>query len=105
MAQAASIANICLTPYGAASCSQPKRPKSTSRGQDSIAAYLAHNTIAGLPEESEWHLLVLANCLDDMWRNNPSPMAGTVFSPPDIARLIADILDAVPASLLAPPAD
>ena len=79
--------------------------KSTSRCQDSIAAYLAHNTIAGLPEESEWHLFVLANCLDDMWRNNPSPMAGTVFSPPDIARLIADILNAAPASLLAPPAD
>ena len=77
--------------------------KGTSRGQDSIAAYLAHNTIAGLPEESEWHLFVLANCLDDMWRNNPSPMAGTVFSPPDIARLIADILDAAPASLLALP--
>ena len=77
--------------------------KSTSRGQDSIAAYLAHNTIAGLAEEAEWHLFVLANCLDDMWRNDPSPMAGTVFSPPDIARLIADILDAAPPSLLAPP--
>ncbi len=75
--------------------------KSTSRGQESIAAYLSHNTIAGLPEEDEWHLFVLANCLDDMWRNDPSPMAGTVFSPPDIARLIADILDAAPASLLA----
>ena len=77
--------------------------KSTSRGQDSMAAFLGHNTIAGLPEESEWHLYVLANCLDDMWRNDPSPMAGTVFSPPDIARLIADILDAAPASLLASP--
>ena len=77
--------------------------KGTSRGQRSIAAYLAHNTIAGLAEESEpeWHLFVLANCLDDMWRDDPSPMAGTVFSPPDIARLIADILDAAPASMLA----
>ena len=75
--------------------------KSTSPGQESIAAYLAHNTIAGLPEEDEWHLFVLANCLDDMWRNDPSPMAGTVFSPPDIARLVADILDAAPPSLLA----
>ncbi len=77
--------------------------KSASRSQDSIAAYLAHNTIAGLPEEDEWHLFVLANCLDDMWRNDPSPMAGTVFSPADIARLIADILDAAPASLLESP--
>ena len=46
---------------------------STSRGQDSIAAYLAHNTIAGLPEEDEWRLFLLANCLDDMRRNDPSP--------------------------------
>ena len=36
-----------------------------------------------------------------MWRDDPSPMAGTVFSPPDIARLIADILDAAPPTLLA----
>ncbi len=79
--------------------------KSASRGQDSIAAYLAHNTIADLPEEDEWHLFVLANCLDDMWRDDPSPLAGTVFSPPDIARLIADILDAAPASLSASPED
>ncbi len=78
--------------------------KSTSRGPGSLAAFLSHNTIADLPEESEWHLFVLVNCLDDMWRNDPSPMAGTVFSPPDIARLIADILDAAPASLLASPA-
>ncbi|MDE2787258.1 MAG: hypothetical protein OXL37_11395 [Chloroflexota bacterium] len=74
--------------------------KSASRGQGSIAAYLAHNTIAALPEEDEWHLFVLANCLDDMWRDDPSPLAGTVFSPPDIARLVADILDAAPPSLV-----
>ena len=79
--------------------------KSTTRGQERLAAYLAHNTIAGLPEESEWHLYVLANCLDDMWHDDPSPMAGTLFSPPDIVRLIADILDAEPASLLASPED
>jgi hypothetical protein len=30
-------------------------------------------------------------------------MAGTVFSPPDIARLIADILDAAPVSMLGSP--
>ena len=75
--------------------------KDTSRDRGSMAALLSHNTIADLTEESEWHLFVLANCLDDMWRDDPSPMAGTVFSPPDIARLIADILDAAPASLLA----
>ena len=75
--------------------------RSTTRRHESIAAYLAHNTIADLPDEDEWHLFVLANCLDDMWRDNPSPMAGTVFTPPDIARLIADILDAAPPSLLA----
>lgn len=75
--------------------------KSASRSPESMAALLAHNTIAELPEEPEWYLYVLANCLDDMWRHDPSPMAGTVFSPPDIARLIADILDAAPPSLLA----
>lgn len=75
--------------------------KSTTRPQIRLAAFLAHNTIADLPEAPEWHLFVLANCLDDMWRDDPSPMAGTVFSPPDIARLIADILDAAPPSLLA----
>lgn len=74
--------------------------KSTTRPPIRIAAFLSHNTIADLPEEPEWHLFVLANCLDDMWRDNPSPMAGTVFAPPDIARLIADILDAAPPSLL-----
>ena len=79
--------------------------KGATRGRESMAAFLGHNTIASLPEESEWHLFVLANCLDDMWRNDPSPMAGTVFSPPDIARLVADILDASPASLLASPED
>ena len=77
--------------------------QSATRPQERLAAFLAHNTIASLPEESEWHLFVLANCLDDMWRDDPSPMAGTVFSPSDIARLIADILDAAPPSLLASP--
>lgn len=78
--------------------------QSATRPQERLAAFLAHNTIAALPEESEWHLFVLANCLDDMWRDDPSPMVGTVFSPPDIARLVADILDAAPKSLLATPA-
>lgn len=77
--------------------------QNATRPQERLAAFLAHNTIASLPDESEWHLYVLANCLGDMWRDDPSPMAGTVFSPPDIARLIADILDAAPESLLESP--
>lgn len=77
--------------------------KGASRDGDSMAAFLSHNTVADLPEEAEWHLFVLANCLDDMWRSDPSPMNGTVFSPPDIVRLIADILDSAPTSLLAAP--
>lgn len=77
--------------------------QSATRPQEHLAAFLAHNTIASLPEESEWHLFVLANCLDDMWRDDPSPMSGTVFSPRDIASLIANILETAPASLLASP--
>ena len=75
--------------------------KDTSRHRSNVAARISHNTIADLADEPEWHLFVLANCLDDMWRDDPSLMAGTVFSPPDIARLIADILDVAPSSLLA----
>lgn len=54
-----------------------------------------------LPETSEWSLYVLSVAPTDLWEYDPSPMRGAVLSPPEIARLIADILNAAPASLLA----
>ena len=38
------------------------------------------------------------------WEYDPSPMRGAVLDPDAVARLIADILDAAPPSLLEPPA-
>ena len=53
-----------------------------------------------LPETSEWSLYVLSFALTDLWEYDPSPMRGAVLGPREIARLIADILDAAPPSLL-----
>ena len=53
-----------------------------------------------LPEMPEWSLYVLSTALTDLWEYDPSPMRGAVLSPPEIARLIADILDVAPPSLL-----
>ena len=45
----------------------------------------------------------VAVCLIGMWEYDSSPMRGAIMSPADVARLIADILDAAPPSLLADP--
>lgn len=62
-------------------------------------------SIAAMLDDPEWDLTLLAGCLMDIWDYDPSPMRGAVLSPPDIARLIADILDAGPPSLLAAPGE
>ena len=64
----------------------------------------AREILEDLPETPEWSLYVLSVALTDLWEYDPSPMRGAVLSPPEIARLIADILDVAPPSLLASPA-
>ena len=49
----------------------------------------------------EWSLYILSVVTIDLWEYDPSPMRGAVLSPADVARLIADILDAAPPSMLA----
>ena len=63
------------------------------------------NSVAELIDEEEWNLIIIGGSLIGMWNHDQSPMRGAVMSPPDVARLIADILDAAPPSLLAPPAE
>ena len=54
-----------------------------------------------LPETPKWSLYVLSVALTDLWEYDPSPMRGAILSPSEVARLVADILDAAPPSLLA----
>ena len=61
----------------------------------------AREILEDLPETPEWSLYILSIAPTDLWEYDPSPMRGAVLSPPEIARLIADILDAAPPSLLA----
>ena len=56
-----------------------------------------------LPDTPEWTLYVLSVAPIDLWEYDPSPMRGAILSPTDVARLIADILDAAPPSMLMPP--
>ena len=60
-------------------------------------------SIADMTDEEEWSLVIIAVCLIGMWEYDSSPMRGAIMSPADVARLIADILDAEPPSLLADP--
>ncbi len=68
---------------------------------DDIIMDLDKNSIADLNDTDEWSLVIISVCLIGMWEHDQSPMGGAIMSPPDIARLIADILDAAPPSLLA----
>ena len=68
---------------------------------DSIMWNLDKNSIAELVDEDEWSLVIISSCLISMWDHDQSPMSGAIMSPSDVARLVADILDAAPASLLA----
>ena len=58
------------------------------------------NSVADLINEEEWNLMIIGGSLIGMWEYNPSPMSGTIMSPADVARLVADILDAAPPSML-----
>ena len=60
-------------------------------------------TVADMAEEEEWSLVLLSGCPIGMWDYDSSPMRGAIMAPSDVARLIADILDAAPPSLLADP--
>ena len=62
---------------------------------------LDKNSIADLIDAPEWSLVIIASCLISMWEQDQSPMSGAIMSPPDVARLVADILEAAPRSLLA----
>ncbi len=61
------------------------------------------NSVADLINEEEWNLVIIGGSLIGMWEHNQSPMSGAIMTPQDVARLIADILDAAPPSLLVPP--
>lgn len=67
---------------------------------ENVMQNVNRNSIAEMDELEEWNLLIIGGCLIDMWDFDPSPMSGAIMSPPDVARLIADILDAAPPSML-----
>lgn len=71
---------------------------------DDMVYNVDKNSIADPVHEEEWSLQIIWCCLIGMWRHDPSPMRGVIMSPPDVARLVADILDVAPQSLLADPA-
>ncbi len=56
--------------------------------------------VADMVHEREWNLAIIGGCLTAMWKFDPSPMRGAIMSPRDVARLVADILDAAPPSLI-----
>ena len=64
---------------------------------------MSRDIVAGFHEDSEWCLYILSDCLMMLWEYARSPMRGAVLPPDEIARLIADILDAAPPSLLTSP--
>ena len=68
---------------------------------ESIMSNLDKNSIADLIDADDWSLVIISACLISMWEHDQSPMSGAIMSPADVARLVADILDAAPPSLLA----
>ena len=58
------------------------------------------NSVADLINEEEWNLIIIGGSLIGIWDYDQSPMSGAIMAPPDVARLVADILDAAPPSLL-----
>jgi hypothetical protein len=77
------------------------RAAQSAQQYDDILANIDKNSIAEMMDADEWNLIIIGGCLIGMWEYDPSPMGGAIMSPPDVARLIADILDAAPPSLLA----
>ncbi len=67
---------------------------------DNMFYNLDKNSVADLVNEEGWSLILIGGCLIGMWRHDPSPMRGAIMTPQDVARLVADILDAAPPSLL-----
>ena len=72
---------------------------------DNMLWNLDKNSIAELTDVDDWSPVIISTCLISMWNYDQSPMRGAIMSPRDVARLIADILDAAPQSLLADPED
>ena len=72
---------------------------------ENVFANLDVNSIAEMDELEEWNLIIISGGLIGMWNADSSPMSGAIMSPADVARLIADILDAAPPSLLTPAAE
>lgn len=66
-------------------------------------AEMSRDILAGYIDATDWCLYILASCLMTVWEHARSPTRGAVLPPDEVARLIADILDAAPPSLLAPP--
>ena len=73
------------------------------RSEYSVECKSARLTLLEMPGEPEWNLYTIAEAPLDIWAHDQSPMSGAILSPRDIARLIANILDAAPPSLLASP--
>lgn len=69
---------------------------------ENVIRNLDVNSIAEMDSLEEWNLIIIGGCLIGMWSLDSSPMSGAIMSPSDVARLVADILDAAPPSLLAP---
>ena len=67
---------------------------------ENVFQNIDRNSIAEMDDLEEWNLLIIGGCLIGMWDYDQSPMSGAIMSPPDVARLIADILDAAPPSML-----
>lgn len=65
----------------------------------------AKEILGDLLDTSEWSLYILSVATIDLWEYDPSPVRGAILGPTEVARLIADILDAAPPSLLTPAAE
>ena len=79
------------------------RAAKSAPSSDDILQNLDKNSISELTDYDDWSLVIISSCLIGMWNHDQSLMGGAIMSPPDVARLIADILDAAPPSLLADP--
>lgn len=62
----------------------------------------ARNVMEEFASDFTWSVFTLSHTLLDIWEYDPSLMRGAILAPDDTARLIADILDAAPPTLLDP---
>ena len=74
-------------------------------GVDAMPIDIVRWRLADMQASSEWYLRELAYLLIHLWEWDSSLMSRAVLSPDATARLIADILDAAPPSLLELPAE